>query len=259
MLITQSGLGLPDRDYYLKDDPQLKALREKYVAYVAQMLTLGGSADPHDQARDVMAFETAVAKVQWPIEKRREVEANYNPRTKAQLLAYAPGFPWQTFLDAQQLGSRQDLVLSELAAIKDLAALFERTPVPTLKAYLTFHYLSSNASYLPQRFDQARFAFYGQTMRGQPQQRERWKRGVDAVDGALGETVGRLYVAQYFPPESKAKMQQLVANLRAALSQRIDELDWMSAARPRRARTRSSPPSPRRSATRTTGRTTPRW
>ncbi|HEY1491454.1 MAG TPA: M13 family metallopeptidase N-terminal domain-containing protein, partial [Steroidobacteraceae bacterium] len=222
VFISESSLGLPDRDYYLKDDPQLKALREKYVAYIAQMLTLGGSANPHNEARDVMAFETAVAKVQWPIEKRRDMEAIYNPRTKAQVVAYAPGFPWQDFLEAGQLGARQDLVLAELTAVKDLAALFNRTPLPTLKAFLTFHYLNSNAPVLPQRFDQARFAFYGQTMRGQPQQRERWKRGVDAVDGAVGESVGRLYVAEYFPPESKAKMQQLVANLLAALGQRID-------------------------------------
>ena len=199
VVITESSLGLPDRDYYLKDDPQLTGLREKYVAYVAQMLILGGSSDPHAQARDIMAFETAVARGQWPIEKRRDVDATYNPRTKAQLIAYAPGFPWQAFLEAQQLGARQDVVLGELTAIRDLAALFNRTPLPTLKAFLTFHYLNDNAAVLPQRFDQARFAFYGQTMRGQPQQRERWKRGVDAVDGAIGEAVGRLYVAQYFP------------------------------------------------------------
>jgi predicted metalloendopeptidase len=229
VVIGESGLGLPDRDYYLKDDPQLKALREKYVAYIAQMLAMGGSDDAHNQAREVMAFETAIANVQWPLEKRRDVEATYNPRTKAQLIAYAPGFPWQVFLDAQQLGSRQDLVLGELTAVRDLAALFNRTPVPTLKAALTFHYLNSNASVLPKRFDEARFAFYGTTMRGQPQQRERWKRGVDAVDGALGESVGRLYVAEYFPPESKAKMQQLVANLLAALSKRIDANEWMGA------------------------------
>src|SRR5256886_10049818 len=109
-----------------------------------------------------------------------------------------------------------------------ISELFSRTPLATLKAFLTFHYLSSHAPYLPKRFDQARFAFYGQTMRGQPQQRERWKRAVDAVDGALGESVGRLYVAQYFPPGSKAKMQQLVADLRAALGERIDALDWMT-------------------------------
>jgi putative endopeptidase len=228
VFISQSSLGLPDRDYYLKDDPQLKALRVKYVAYVAQILTLGGASDAQPKAGDIMAFETAAAKVHWPIEKRRDYAAIYNPRSKEQLLAFAPGFPWQVFLEAQQLGARQELVLAELSAVHDLAELFNRTPVTTLKAFLTFHYLSSHAQYLPRRFDEARFAFYGQTMRGQPQQRERWKRGVDAVDGALGESVGRLYVAQYFPPDSKAKMQQLVVDLRAALSQRIDALDWMT-------------------------------
>jgi predicted metalloendopeptidase len=227
-VISESSLGLPDRDYYLKDDATLKALREKYVAYVAQMLTLGGSGDPHGQAREIMAFETAVAQVQWPIEKRRDVDATYNPRTKAQLIAYAPGFPWQTFLDAQQLGDRQQVVLAELTTMRDLAKLYEHTPVPTLKAFLTFHYLSDNAAYLPQRFDEAHFAFYGQTMRGQPQQKDRWKRAVNAIDGSIGEPVGRLYVAEYFPPESKAKMQALVGNLLAALSQRIDALEWMS-------------------------------
>jgi putative endopeptidase len=229
VVISESSLGLPDRDYYLKDDATLKALREKYVAYIAQLLTLGGSSDPHGQAREIMAFETAVAQVQWPIEKRRDVEATYNPRTKAQLLAYAPGFQWQTFLDAQQLGGREQVVLAELTAMRDLAKLYEHTPVPTLKAFLTFHYLSDNATYLPKRFDEARFAFYGQTMRGQPQQKERWKRAVNAIDGSIGEPVGRLYVAEYFPPESKAKMQALVGNLLAALSQRIDALAWMTA------------------------------
>jgi len=228
VFISQSTLGLPDRDYYLKDDPQLKALRGKYLAYIAQVLTLGGASDAAAQARDIMAFETAVAKAQWPIEKRRDVEAIYNPRSKQQLLGFAPAFPWQVFLEAQQLGARQELVLAEYSAIHDLAELFNRTPVTTLKAFLTFHYLSSHAQYLPRRFDEAHFAFYGQTMRGQPQQRERWKRAVDAVDGALGESIGRLYVAQYFPPESKAKMQQLVADLRTALGERIDALDWMT-------------------------------
>ena len=213
VFISEATLGLPDRDYYLKDDPALKELRTKYVAYIAQMLTLGGVPDAAAKARDVMDFETEAAKVQWPVEQRRDVDAIYNPRTKAQLLAYAPGFSWQPFLDAQRLGARQDVVLGELTAIRDLSALFGRTSVATLKDFLTFHYLSSHAPYLPKRFDDARFAFYGQEMRGQPQQRERWKRAVDAVDDAVGESVGRLYVAEYFPPESKAKMQQLVACL----------------------------------------------
>ena len=228
VVISQSSLGLPDRDYYLKDEPKLQEIRTKYVAYVEQMLTLGEVPDAAAKAKDIMAFETAVAKVQWPNEKRRDVDATYNPRTKKQLLAYAPGFPWQAFLEASSVGGRQDLVLSELTAIHDLSDLFKRTPLPTLKAYLTFHYLSDHAPYLPKRFDDARFAFYGNTLRGQPQQRERWKRAVDEVNGALGELVGQLYVARYFPPESKAKMQELVANLRASLSERIDALDWMT-------------------------------
>jgi len=228
VFVSESTLGLPDRDYYLKDDPTLKELRAKYVNYIEQMLTLGGVADAATKAREIMAFETEASKVQWPLEKRRDVDAIYNPRRKAQLLSYAPGFPWQPFLDAQQLGVRGEVVLGELTAIRDLAALFGRTNVATLKDFLTFHYLNSHAPYLPKRFDEARFAFYGQTMRGQPQQRERWKRAVDAVDDSLGEAVGRLYVAQYFPAESKAKMQQLVADLEVALSERIDALDWMT-------------------------------
>ena len=228
VVISQSSLGLPDRDYYLKDDPKLQEIRSKYVAYIEQMLTLGGVPEAGPEAKEVMSYETAVAKAQWPIEKRRDVDATYNPRSKKQLLEYAPGFPWQAFMDASSVGARQELVLSELTAIHDLADLFKHTPLPTLKAYLTFHYLSDHAAYLPKRFDDARFAFYGQTLRGQPQQRERWKRAVDEVNGALGELVGQLYVARYFPPESKAKMQELVANLRASLSERIDALDWMT-------------------------------
>jgi predicted metalloendopeptidase len=229
LVVSQSHLGLPDRDYYLKDDPKLKELREKYVAYIGQMLELAGAVgDAQAQARTIMAFETEAARLQWPIERRRDVNATYNPRTKQQLLAYAPGFPWQAFLDASEVGSRQDLVISELTAVKDLAGLYRRTPLPTLKAYLTFHYLSDHAPYLPKRFDDARFEFYGRALRGQPQQRERWKRAVEEVNGSLGELVGQLYVAQYFPAGSKAQMQDLVATLRTALGERIDQLEWMT-------------------------------
>jgi putative endopeptidase len=226
--LGQSSLGLPDRDYYLKDDPKLKEIRAKYTAYIEQMLSLGGEPDARNKAARIMAFETEAAKAQWPLEKRRDVDATYNPRTKSQLSAYAPGFAWQSFLDASEIGSRQDLVLGELTAVRDLAALFNREPLPTLKAYLTFHYLSDHAAYLPHRFDAARFEFYGRTLRGQPEQRERWKRGVDLVNDSLGELVGQVYVARYFPADSKAKMQDLVAMLRTSLSDRIDQLDWMT-------------------------------
>ncbi|MBX5459868.1 MAG: M13 family metallopeptidase [Steroidobacteraceae bacterium] len=226
--IGQGGLGLPDRDYYVKDDPQLAEIRAKYEAYIANMLELAGSADTKSKAKRIMAFETAIAKVSWPIEKRRDVEAMYNPRTVEQLRAEAPGFDWQAFLDAAELGSRKAVVVGELSAVRDIAKLVGSTSLDTIKDYLTFHHLNNHAAYLPKRFDDLRFGFYGATLRGQPKQRERWKRAVDAVNGALGEQVAQVYVAKYFPPESKAKMEELVANLRAALAERLDALTWMT-------------------------------
>lgn len=233
--IGQAGLGLPDRDYYLKDDAKLKEHRAKYVAYIEQMLSLGGVQDTANKARNIMQFETALAKVQWPLEKRRDAEANYNPRTKAELLSYAPGFEWQAFFDASDVGARENLVLGPITAIRDSARLVDKTSVDTLKDYLTFHLIRSNATFLPKRFDEANFAFYGQQLRGQPQQRERWKRGVALTGDALGELVGQVYVKEYFPPESKAKMEVLVGNLRGALKGRLANLSWMSAETRQRA------------------------
>jgi putative endopeptidase len=226
--IGQSGLGLPDRDYYLKNDPKLAEHRAKYVEYIATMLKLGGAEDAPKKARAIMEFETAIAKVQWPIEKLREAELNYNPRTKAELIAYAPGFDWQAFFDACDIGKRENFVLGPLTAIRDSAKVVDQASLQTLKDYLTFHLLRANAPFLPKRFDEANFAFYGQQLRGQPQQRERWKRGVAITGDALGELVGQVYVKDYFPPESKAKMEVLVNNLRAALKERLATLSWMS-------------------------------
>ena len=227
--IGQGGLGLPDRDYYLKDDPQLAQIRAKYVEYIATMFELAQMPDGKAKAQRIMAFETAIAKVSWPIEKRRDVEANYNPRTMAQVKEYAKGFDWQAFMDAAELGKRKDVIIGELTAVRDIAKLLGETPVPTLKDYLTFHHLDAYAAYLPKKFDTTRFGFYGVTMRGQPRQRDRWKRGVDAVNGALGEQVAQVYVSKYFPPSSKTKMQVLVRNLLDALSERVDALPWMTA------------------------------
>ncbi|HEU4628026.1 MAG TPA: M13 family metallopeptidase [Steroidobacteraceae bacterium] len=226
--IGQGGLGLPDRDYYLKDDPQLATIRAKYVEYIATMLGLADVPDSKARAQKIMAFETAIAKVSWPIEQRRDVEKVYNPRTMAQVKEYAKGFDWQAFMDAAELGKRQDVIVAELTAVRDIAKLIGTTPLDTLKDYLTFHHLDAYAAYLPKKFDTTRFGFYGVTMRGQPKQRDRWKRGVDAVNGALGEQVAQVYVAKYFPPSSKAKMQVLVRNLLDALSERIDQLTWMT-------------------------------
>jgi predicted metalloendopeptidase len=233
--LGQAGLGLPDRDYYLSDDPKLKDVRRQYAAHIGRMLALARVGGAQTKAHRILAFETELARVQWPIEKRRETEANYNPRSKAELLAYASAFGWQAFFDASEIADRQHFILNELTAIKDSAAVVAKTPLPTLKAYLTYHYLSDHASMLPQTFDQENFAFYGTALSGTPQQRERWKRGVQAVSGALGDAIDRLYVEKYFPPESKAKMEALVANLRVALGERIEALDWMTPETKKRA------------------------
>jgi len=233
--IGQSGLGLPDRDYYLKNDAKLIEHRAKYVAFIEQLLTLGNVPDAASKAPRIMAFETALAKVQWPLEKRRDAEANYNPRSKAALLKYAPGFDWQAFFTVSDVGQRDQFVLGQLTAIRDTAKLIDKTSLDTLKDYLTFHLLRSSSPFLPKRFDEANFAFYGQQLRGQPQQRDRWKRGVQVTGGALGELVGQVYVKEYFPPDSKAKMEVLVDNLRAALKQRLASLSWMSEVTRKRA------------------------
>lgn len=233
--IGQSGLGLPNRDYYLKDDAELKKVRSKYRDFLQQMLELAGIRDASEQASEVLVFESKLARAHWSVEQQRDIEANYNPCSKQQLLSYAPGFAWQAYLDAAQIGARRDFILKESSAIKATARLVGDTPVATLQSYLIVHYLSEHADYLPQRFGSANFAFYGTVLNGQPTQRARWKRAVEAVDQALGDEIGRRYVAQYFPPQSKLMMAELVENVRAALKERIDQLSWMTPATKRRA------------------------
>jgi putative endopeptidase len=233
--IGQSGLGLPDRDYYLSDDPKLKDIRQKYVEHIERVLTLAKIGEAHTKAFEILAFETQLARVQWSIEQERVVEANYNPRTKAQLSSYAPGIDWQPFFNALEVGDRTNFILGPLTAIRDSAKLVGKTPLPVLQAYLTYHYIGDHASVLPQALDHENFAFYGTVLSGVPEQRARWKMGVGAVSGALGDAVDQLYVAQYFPSESKAKMDALVANLRVALGERVDALTWMTPETKKRA------------------------
>jgi putative endopeptidase len=233
--IVQGGLGLPDRDYYLNDDPKLKDIRQKYAEHIARLFELAQIDDAQAKAQSILAFETALARVQWDIEKRRSVQASYNPRTKKALIDYAPGFAWQAYFDAAELGSRQDFILQQLTAIRDSAKLIQQTPLETLKSYLAYHFIVDHSQVLPQALDHEAFAFYGTTLSGTPQQAMRWKRAVQSASNALGDAVGQIYVTQFFPRESKAKMQALVANLRVALRERIDALGWMTSETKKRA------------------------
>ena len=226
--LGQAGLGLPNRDYYLK--PEFAPKKAAYEAYVAQILKLAGWPQPEQAARDILAMETEIAQVSWPLEDRRDDSKTYNPISTAEIAAYAPGFEWQAFLEGAKLGQVKRLVLQENTAIPKIAAIYAKTPLETLKAWTAFTIADQAAPYLSKSFSQAHFAFREKTLQGQPEQKARWKRAVVAVDGQMGEALGKLYVEQYFPPESKAKMLQLVSDVRGAMKTRIENLDWMSPA-----------------------------
>lgn len=229
--IGHSGLGLGEREYYLKTDAEAKALVDKYRAHIARVLELSGVAKPKaaEQAKAIVAFETEIAKLHWPVAKRRERELTYNLKTRAQLVELAPEWPWKPMLSAAGLDGQAEFVVAELDTLRPLAKLYKKTALPTLKAYVSYHYLRSSASVLPKALDDEVFDFYGRTLNGQPEQRARWKRAVEAVNGALGEAVGQVYVRDHFSPDAKAKMLDLVENLRKAYGQRIDGLSWMTA------------------------------
>ncbi len=233
IFVTQSGLGLPDRDYYLKDDAALVATRDAYRKYLATMLTLGGAKDAAKRADAVFALETEIAKAHWAAAERRNVDKTYNPMTEAQLAAFAPGFPWATFLGAESLSPKgpngdRVLIVRENTAFPAIAKIFADTPVAVWRDYLTTRYLHEMADYLPKAIDDADFDFYGKTLGGQAQQLPRATRGVRLLDQKLGHPLGKIYVARYFPPESKAKVEALVANLLKAYDADIHKISWMT-------------------------------
>jgi putative endopeptidase len=226
--LGQAGLGLPDRDYYL--EPQFAPQKAKYEAYVAKMLTLAGWPKPVENAKAIVAMETEIAKVSWTRAERRDDEKMYNATPVAELAKLAPGFDWTAFLQGAQLTKVSQVVVSEKSAFPKIAAIYDKTPLETLKAWAAFNLADQAAPYLSKAFDDARFDFRAKTLAGQQAQQPRWKRGVQLVDGQIGEALGKLYVEAYFPPESKAKMLELVGDIRTAMRARIEKLDWMSPA-----------------------------
>jgi putative endopeptidase len=226
--VTQSGLSLPDRDYYLKDDPVYSDLRAKFRTHVERMLTLAGDPDAPRKAASVLEVEIQIAKAHWPAAKRRERDLTYNLRTRDELNQLATGFPWQPLLAAQGLTNQSEFVVRELDAVQALCTLFRQIPIDQWRSYLEYQYLVGKAPVLPAAFDAERFDFYGHILNGQPQQPEHWKRAVTALNENLGEALGRFYVEQFFPPYAKQKMLQLVENMRAAYASRIEKLPWMS-------------------------------
>ena len=226
VILDQAGLGLPDRDYYLT--PGFAPQKAKYEEYVAATLARIGWPDAAVRAKDIVALETAIAQVSWSRVERRDEEKSYHPYTVQALAESAPGFPWRVFLDAADLGQVQRVIVSEDTAFPKIAALYAQTPIEVLQAWTAFTLADHASPYLDKSFDQAQFAFHSTVLSGVPEQRARWKRAVALINENMGEALGRLYVQAYFPPESKAKMTALIADLRTALGLRLQRLDWMS-------------------------------
>ena len=227
--ITQSGLGMPNRDYYFDEGEKSDKLRADYAAFLTTMLTEAGLDNAAARAAKVMAFETAMAKFHWKPAKRRDRSLTYNKMSVEALKSYAPGYNWDAMFAASGLSGQENFVVRENDAIQGLAKTFGETDIDTLRDYMTASYMSGKAAYLPARINEARFAFYGTALRGTEVQQDRWKRAVGQIDRMMGEMVGKVYVQKHFPPESKRQMDALVENLRAAFKEGIDNLEWMGA------------------------------
>ncbi len=225
--ISQAGLGMPNRDYYLKKGEKFDAYRAAYAAYVARIFELIGYQDPAGSARQVIGIENKIAQVAWAPERQRKVAEAINPMDLAGLRKLVPNVDWQAVLAGVGLGDRQQFIVNETTAIRDGAKLLDSEPLAAWKAYMAFHFVNSYSTDLPKAFDAAQFEFNMKTLRGVEKQRDRWKRGITLIDATLGEGLGQIYVRKHFPPETKAKMDELVANLRAAVKERLATLAWM--------------------------------
>jgi putative endopeptidase len=226
--LVQGGLGLPDEAYYREDSHA--ETRAAYVEHVATMLRLVDEPDPAGKAERILALETQIAAGHWTTVDSRDALKTHNRRGRAQLDEIAPAFDWAGWLDglAAPDGAFDEVIVHQPEAIETAARLLQEAPLEDWRAWLVFHHVHSSAPFLSSRFVDANFAFYGTLLSGIPELRERWKRGVSVIEGALGEAVGRLYVARHFPPEHKAHMQRLVGWLVEAYRVDIEALDWMS-------------------------------
>ncbi|MDO8914150.1 MAG: M13 family metallopeptidase [Phenylobacterium sp.] len=228
--IVQGGLGMPDRAYYLDAGAKYVDLRARYRTHVANQLRLAGFSDVDARAARVVALETKIAATHWTVADTFEIKKNNVQWTRAELARKAPGMDWDAFLTAAGLADQPVFGAWQSSAISGEARLVGSEPIAAWQDYLAFHAVERGSPYLSKAFVDESFAFNATALSGTPQQAERWKRGVDFTGNALGEAIGKLYTAKYFPPESKAEVQEMVKNILAAFGKRIDRLDWMDAA-----------------------------
>lgn len=228
--LVQGGLGLPDRDYYLKDEPRLKEYRSQYRAYIERTLTLAGYPDAARHAADIVALETRIARAHWTNVESRDAVKTYNRISTADLPREFPGFDWSAWSAELGTTALTALVVAQPSYVRTVAALVAERPVDQWKPYLAFHLVHTLGPFLSRDFVEARFDFMGRTLQGIKQQKPRWKRALDALESTLGEALGKAYVEAHFTPEAKARMETMVEQLRGAFREGIDQLDWMGPA-----------------------------
>jgi putative endopeptidase len=226
--LYQSGLGMPDRDYYLSKDAKLAETKAKYLQHLTTMLSLAGEPNAAARAKAIVNFETNVAAASWTKIDSRDATKTYNKMTVRDLARKAPGFDFPTLFSQSGATGVDSIIVAQPSAITKIAALVSKAPIGVLRDQLLVRSLDAYAPYLPSAFDKENFAFYGTTLSGTPEQEVRWKRAVNFTVGTLGDDVSKLYVAKYFPPETKKAADELVHNVIQAMDRRIDQLDWMS-------------------------------
>ena len=229
--VGQGGLGLPDRDYYLDmANPKFAEARTKYLAFVTTLLRLSGFDDVDARAKGIFDLETRIAASHWTRVERRQAEKTYNPVARADLAKNYPGIDWGQLLTAAGLEGQPVINMSTPSSLEGAGKLIDSEPLAVWKDYLSYQLVRDAAPFLPKAYVDANFEMYSKTLGGQPEQQPRWKRGVDSTSAVLGEALGKLYVADYFPPEAKAKADELVKNIIAAMDARLANLAWMDPA-----------------------------
>ena len=227
--IWQSGLSLPDRDYYLNEAERFVKIREGYVAHIEKIFNIAGLKETEIAAKNIMALETSLAGYHWTRVQTRDSEKRYNKFQTTNLASITDKFDWQAFLKAEGVEEQKDIIINQPDFIEGFGEIFDKTSLDVWKQYLTFQTLTSFSSYLTTDLDDENFNFFSKQLSGLKEQRPQWKRGVGVVNANLGEVIGKLYVARHFIPEAKSRMSNLVENLRNAYGASIDDLEWMSA------------------------------
>lgn len=233
--VSQSGLSLPDRDYYFSDTPRMKQIREAYARHLENMFNLAHIDQAAKKAQKIIKIETGIAARHWKRAANRDRNKTYNKYSRSQLVKLMPDFDWGSYLNAMGASKAENLIVRQPDYFKALNDILKKVSLDDWKVYYTYKLLKSSAAYLSSNFVNENFSFYGKALRGLQQNRPRWKRGVSVTEGALGEVIGKIYVSKYFKPEAKKRMVKLVENLKSAFRERIKQLDWMSDATKKKA------------------------